>query len=250
MSEHRFETPRPVRLEIKIAAGDISIASVDGRESTVTLEGSSRAAGDTRVELMGDRLVIEERRKGFMSLLSGVGDHLSVRVAVPEGSRVDVATGASDTRLDGSFASLSVASASGIIRHNGHLEGNASVKTANGDVRLEHVGGDLDVKTVSGHVVAEEVEGSVSVKSVSADLYVGSVSQGKVDVHSVSGDVTLGIAEGTCIDVDAGSASGELSSEIPLSADGPEGLGDRTVVIRVNTVSGDVLVRRAELQRV
>jgi len=55
MREQHFVTPRPVRLEIKIAAGDIQVATVDGDEATVTLEGSPKIVDAARVELVGDR---------------------------------------------------------------------------------------------------------------------------------------------------------------------------------------------------
>ncbi|MGN6166919.1 MAG: DUF4097 family beta strand repeat-containing protein, partial [Solirubrobacteraceae bacterium] len=99
-------------------------------------------------------------------------------------------------------------------------------------------------QTVSGDVVAEAVDGSLAVKSVSGDVRVGSLREGDVSVHSVSGDVELGIASGSSIDIDAGSASGELSSEVALS-DTPGENGGPTVVIRSNTVSGDFRVFRA-----
>lgn len=245
MLEHRFDTPRPVRLELKLAAGEVEVLSVPGEESSVTLDGPDKVVEEARVELVGDRLIVEERRKGLMGLFASIGEPLSVRVQVPHGSRVEAATAAADLRLDGSFAAVSMASASGDVHLLGELDGNADVKTASGGVRLPHVGGDLRVKTVSGDVIAESVAGSVSVKSVSGDLYVGSVRSGKVEVHNVSGDITIGIAPGSTVDIDAGSASGDLSSEIPLSQDVPLDDGAPTVVVRVQTVSGDLLVRRA-----
>ena len=244
MSEHRFDTPSPVRLETKLAGGDVRVVTTDGGESTVTLEGPAQAVEQARVELLGDRLVVTEVRKGFMGIFSGMTEPLHARIQVPHHSHVDATTASADIHLDGTFASVSMASASGDLELVGELEGDVDVKTASGDVRVPHVGGSLRVKSVSGDVNAAGVEGSISVKSVSGDLNVGSVREGNVDVHSVSGDVVLGVAPGTSIDVDAGSTSGDLSSEIPLAADAPDS-GAPVVVIRVHTVSGDLRVRRA-----
>ncbi len=63
MSEQRFPTPGPVRLEITVSAGRIDVASVEAGESSVVLEGSSKLLEATNVELLGDRLVVSQRAR-------------------------------------------------------------------------------------------------------------------------------------------------------------------------------------------
>jgi Putative adhesin len=244
MSTQQFATPGPIRLEVTVAAGTLDIATVEGDESTVTIDGSHKALDTMHVELVGDRLVIEQRRNSLIGFLDRLADSLRVRARVPQGSGVQIVTASGEATLDGAFGAVKMKSASGGLAVTGSVEGDATVKTVSGGVRVPHVAGDLDVRTVSGHVAAVSVNGSVSVKSVSADVRVGSVRQGQVNVQSVSGDVDLGIASGTSVDVDAGSASGTLISEVPLS-DAPSGEPGPTVVIRSNTVSGGFHLFRA-----
>jgi hypothetical protein len=244
MPEHRFTTPRPVRLDIRVA-GDVDVVTVDGDGSTVALEGSEKAVASTHVELVGDRLIVEQRRTSRFGFFERLGESLHVRAAIPHGSAVRVVTASGDARLDGRFAGLDMKSASGGLVASGEIAGDARAETVSGDLRVARVGGDLTARTVSGDVEAEAVAGSVSVKSVSGGVRVGELREGKVNVQSVSGDVELGIASGTSIDVDAASASGALTSEVPLSATTGGGDAGPTVVIRGNTVSGDVRLFRA-----
>jgi Putative adhesin len=244
MYEQQFTTPEPVTLEVKVASGEIHVVTVDGDESTVTLEGADKLLEAMHVELTGSRLVIMPRRTSVFGWLGRFEDTLRVHARIPHGSSVEIAAAASDATLDGSFGALEMKSASGDLVVDGTIDGDVQIKSVSGDTRLPRVGGDLRVQTVSGDLTAEGVEGSVRVKSVSGDARIHSVREGEVTVRSVSGDVEIGIAPGTSVDVDAGSASGDLSSEMPLSA-GPSGEPGPTVVIRSHTVSGDFRIVRA-----
>jgi DUF4097 and DUF4098 domain-containing protein YvlB len=244
MNEQQFSTPRPIRLEVKVAAGNIDVGTVEDGQSTVALEGPEKLVAATSVELVGDRLVIQQRRKSLVGWFGRLEESLNVKARIPEHSSVDIVTASGEARLDGSFGGLEVKSASGDVVVSGELDGDAEVKTVSGGVRLPRLAGNLTVKSVSGDVAADSVGGSVSVKSVSGDVRVGSLHEGKVEVQSVSGDVELGVAAGTSIAVDASSASGHLSSEVPLS-DVSGGDGEASLVIRGNTVSGDLRVFRA-----
>ena len=244
MTDQRFDTPRPVRVEIAISAGEVEIETADGSQSTVTVEASRKLAESMRVELVGDRLLVQQRRKGLFGVLDRLDGSLAVRARVPHGSAVQFVTASGHARLDGRFADLEMKSSSGDLVATGEVAGDARISGVSGSVRLPGVGGDLIVRTVSGDIAAEAVRGSVSARSASGDVRVESVREGEVTIHSVSGDVELGIAPGTNVDVDAASASGALHSDVPLS-DRHSGDAGPTVVIRANTVSGDFRILRA-----
>lgn len=245
MIDKRFDTPRPVQLDVKLAIADVAVSTVDGTESTVTVTGTERMLDLIKVELAGDRLVVEMRHKVFGGWGQRWGSiDVQVHVSVPHHSQVHIACAAGDAHLDGTFDRLDAKGASGELRASGEITGDANIKTVSGDIRLPRIGGDLTVGTVSGNVVAEAVGGSVTSKSVSGDVRLGSVQAGHVKVHCVSGDVEIGIAAGSNVDVDATSTSGSLSSEVPL-ANAPGGDSGPTVVVRGKTVSGDVRLFRA-----
>jgi hypothetical protein len=245
MTEQNFATPNPVRLEVKLAAGAIDVTTVDGDQSTVSLEGSPKVLDATKVQLVGDRLLVEQRRKPLTGWRGRWQEPIHVRAEVPHRSHVEILTAASDATLDGALGGLAMSSASGGLVATGEIYGDAQVRTVSGDARLPRVAGDLTFQSVSGDVDAESVGGSALAKSVSGDVRIGSLREGKADVQSVSGNVALGIASGTSIDVDAASASGALSSEVPLSDAEPGDGSGAKLVIRSNTVSGDLRVFRA-----
>lgn len=251
MAEYRFDTPAPVELDVHVPIGDIDIETIDGDESFVTITGSEKALAQMRVELEGRKLIVAMKGKHPFGITISIGDFnfgsggLHVKAKVPHSSLAAITTATADTKLRGRFASLNAKSASGDLVVTGEIEGDTNLKIVSGDVRLGHVGGDLRATTVSGDVTARSIEGSVELKSVSGDVRFDSVRKGTVTVQSVSGDIDVGVAPGTNLDVDAGSVSGDLTSEVPLGSE-PGGTSDGPMlVVRGKTISGDFRVFRA-----
>ena len=252
MSEHRFDTPGPVELKVTIPAGEISVQTIDGDESFVTIEGSPKLVEQTTVEQRGDAIVVEFHGKHAgisiaIGNLSFGGGRLEVRARVPHASRARLNSASADMTLDGKLESLELKTVSGDVRGSAEIEGDAAVKSVSGDVRLATIGGDLRVQSVSGDTTVRSIGGSLEAKSVSGDVRVESVRSGHTNATSISGDIEIGIAAGSNVDVDANSVSGELSSEVALASDpGAASFGDGpTVVVRGKTVSGDFRVFRA-----
>jgi DUF4097 and DUF4098 domain-containing protein YvlB len=251
MAEYRFDTPAPIELDVQVPIGDIDVETIDGDESFVTVTGSEKALAQMRVELEGSKLVVAMKGKHPFGISISIGDFsfgsggLHVKAKVPHSSIASITTATADMKLRGRYASVNAKSASGDLVVTGEIEGDANLKTVSGDVRIGHVGGDLRGTTVSGDVTAGAIDGSAELKSVSGDVRFDSVREGTVTVQSVSGDIEVGVAPGTNLDVDAGSVSGDLASEVPLGSE-PGGVGDGPVlVVRGKTISGDFRVFRA-----
>lgn len=251
MLEQTFDTSLPVTFEVTIPSGDIEIESTDGQQTHVIVDGDDRMLEHVEIRHDGGKVVVTVRDKGKFgislgSLVFGNGG-LRVEARVPHGAGVKVKTASADTELAGSFAGLDVNSASGDVQLRGEAADGVRIKTVSGDVQLERVDGDLSVQCVSGDIRVRSVAGSVDTKSVSGDIRIEALTAGDVRFSSVSGDIELGIAQGSLLDVDAGSTSGDLSSEVPLASEPVlgESAAAPTVVLRGRTVSGDVKVFRA-----
>lgn len=253
MLEHTFHTPLPLTLEVSIPSGDIEVNTADGEETYLTVDGDERMLEHVEVRHDGNRVVVTLPDKGKLgfslslgSLVFGSGG-LRVEARVPHGAGVRVKTASADMEITGHLQKVDLNSVSGDVRVRGEVDDNAIVKTVSGDIDLEQVHGDVSVQTVSGDLRARGIAGSADAKSVSGDIRLESLAAGDVRFNSVSGDIEIGIAPGSLLDVDAGSTSGDLSSEVPLASEPPSGEEGAapTVVLRGRTVSGDVRVFRA-----
>jgi DUF4097 and DUF4098 domain-containing protein YvlB len=273
MTEHHFETIRPVELYVEIGKGSVQVSAADTTESRVEVTG--RDADRVRVEQDDTRLsvVAPQARGGFLS-----GDsRLDVRVVVPLDSSLAVRTGSADIDVDGAVATAQLRSGSGGIRL-GTLNGPGLVETGSGDVHVEAAAGELRVKSGSGDVTVDHSEGALSVSTGSGDVAIGTAAgpsvvktgsgdlsvaesltdvtlatgsgdlvisaarRGRVSAKGASGDVRVGVPAGLPVWTDVSTVSGSIRSDVEGA--GEPQAGQDHLEVRARTVSGDVLLTR------
>lgn len=274
MTEHHFETPRPVELHVEIGRGSVQVDATDTTESHVEVTG--RDADRVLVEQHDDRLSVvgPRARGGFL----GGESRLDVRIVVPRDSSLAIRTGSADIHVDGVVATAQLRSGSGGIRL-GTLTGPGLVETGSGDVHVERVGAELRVKSGSGDVTVDHTEAALSISTGSGDVAIGTAAgpsvvktgsgdlsvaesltdvtlttgsgdlvvsaarNGRVSARGASGDVRVGVPAGLPVWTDVSTVSGSLRSEIESA--GEARAGEDHLEVRARTVSGDVLLTRA-----
>ena len=255
---YNFATHEPPKLRFGIPAGRIAVETADVSETTVDVEAIRGELDDLKVEQHGRDIVIEAKSK---TRLFGRDHEFLITITAPHGTDADVNVASADFRSQGRLGGLEVNTASGDVLAE-DVEHDVKIRSASGDVKLGTVGGRTDVNSASGDVQVEtardggtirsasgdiqigEAARRVTVQTASGDLHVGSIAEGEVDAKSASGDVLVGIREGSRLNVDARSMSGDTSSEIELGAvetatDGP------LVWVKAATMSGDIRIVRA-----
>lgn len=261
-----YATPGPINLEVRIAAGDVEIHAEPRQTAVaeVTPYDDSSSSRDfaqkTRVEFSGDTLLVSAPEFGGWLLRHS--PKLRVTARVPAGSNARIRVASADIHGYGEWSQVKVNSASGDARLD-QVTGDVSVNTASGDVRAVRVGGRLTVNTASGDVTAKQVDGQVDIKSASGDIRIdtaggdvnlktasgdatiGAARRGTVRSHSVSGDISVGVVSGTGVWLDLTTLSGRTRSDLDMG--GTEPSTGHNLTINVNTVSGDIAVRRVTL---
>jgi hypothetical protein len=265
---YEFDTPNPVALALKLAAGGAEIVAEDTDRATVDVspadgsDASREAARKTRVELRGDTLHVDAPDStgwGFRR-----GPKLRITVHLPHGGDLNVKAASADVRARGRYGDAKLTAASGDL-HVEHITGDASVGTGSGDIRLGRVDGDLRANGASGdlsvgyaggdvgaHFASGDLDigdarASASLTTASGDVRVGTASAGTVSVKTASGDVSVGVAPGTGVWLDLTSMSGDTRSDLSMP-ETPGGETAATLTLQVRTASGDIEVHRSAVR--
>ena len=270
---HAFDTPGKTRLRVKNASGLISVDPSETGRTTVELQAlrdddtTRQAIERATVEMNGNEVTVEI---GVGGMGFGVGPawisfgrtpQVGVRIRCPEDTDLECTTASADVAATGRLgevevktaagdvavehvAGLRVQSASGDVRA-ATVDGEARIQTVSGDVRLGTVTGPVSATLVSGDFAIDDAHTDLSAKTVSGDQRIGAIREGQISVQSVSGDVRVGVRPGTRLRIDANSTSGDVSSELDVKDTPSEGSSGTEARLAAKTVSGDIEITRA-----
>ncbi|GAB3197801.1 hypothetical protein GCM10027062_10370 [Nocardioides hungaricus] len=271
MTEHHFETPRPVRLFTEVGRGSVQVTATETTQTRVEVTG--RDAEHVVVRQDGDYLtVVAPKQRGG---LFGNENRLDVAITLPTGSHLTVRTGSADISTSGTVGPTQLKSGSGDVALD-VVDGPLVVETGSGDVRVEHAGAELKLKSGSGDVVVREASASalistgsgdvrlgttrgpavvktgsgdlkvdaagtdVTMTTGSGDFVVSAARSGRLTAKGASGDVHVGIPAGVPVWTDISTVTGEIRSSL-RGAGQPED-GAPHVEVRAKVVSGDVVL--------
>ena len=248
-----FVADRPISAVIVTRSGDVTVRASSHGEVSVAV-GTNRASGADLLERAAIRFDAARATLEVDTIPQGArgvkrvewfttSSDLDVVLTLPEGSDLQVTTVSGDTLVGATLGDVKVTSASGDVRATEALE-EFDVRTASGDVTAGTVRKRLRCRVASGDVVAHAAA-STEIASASGDVVLTSEGPGELSVNSASGDVTVHVARGVSVDVTGKTISGSLRSEIDLDGEGGDASSDELSFIKVNTVSGDILIDRA-----
>jgi DUF4097 and DUF4098 domain-containing protein YvlB len=265
--QRTFSSPRPASLVVELRTGDLVVRTAESTESVVEVTGKDADA--VTVEQHGDEILVVARHGGFF----GSSQHLSVRVSVPNDSRLSTKLGSAGVRVEGRIGEAKVRTGSGDVEIE-EISADARIETGSGDVRVDAVSGNLEVRCGSGGVTLDRVGGraevstgsgdvlvaaahhKVVVKSgsgdlrvrdaledvvlntASGDLVVDRMHHGRLTAKNVSGDISVGVPGGIPVWTDITTMTGNVRSD--LEGAGRPDKDQDFIELRATTVSGDV----------
>jgi len=257
-----FETVR--KLSLGLIAGRVDIVThddsptarlevyeVDGQPLLVTWDGSTLKVSHVK-DKNGN---LWESVKSFSGDIGKRTARMSI--SVPATTEVSANTVSADTLVNGVRGRVKASTVTGAITLD-DITGNVDVNTVSGDIECHALSGDLKGNTVSGELTVQASRlNQIVLNTVSADITLD-LTDGRAQIQSfsVSGDITVRIPRDGGFDVSARTAVGQvvidgqsMHGNAAHQRGGVLSEGDKALVIKANSVSGNVVVlRKTDIQ--
>jgi len=176
-----------------------------------------------------------------------------ISVSVPATTDINASTVSAEALINGVRATVKTHTVTGSLTLD-DIIGDVDANTVSGDIECHGLEGDFKGNSVSGALTVQASRlRQIRLNTVSGDMTLD-LTDGRAQIqsNSVSGDVTVRIPGGGGYDVAARTASGQVVIDGQSMNGNPPGRnggqlseGDKALVIKANSVSGNVVVLRA-----
>ncbi|HEU4947907.1 MAG TPA: DUF4097 family beta strand repeat-containing protein [Kribbella sp.] len=260
------------RVRIEIGAGLVEIVPTDGEQTHATLEVVDGPVEDITFKVVGGELVVELpkqllRRSPEVRVRIETPATLAARIKTGSGDIVAaiplddarLSAGSGDLRIERTEGVLAASTGSGDIRVQhavGPVRANTgsgsidittaeallALSTGSGDVRIGDAAGQATVKVGSGDITIERIQDHSVATSGSGDVRVELADGPSVRAETARGDVQIGVPDGVPTFLDLKTVTGQIRCDLEPGARPAE--GERSLMLRARTVSGDITVVR------
>ncbi|MEP7369861.1 MAG: DUF4097 family beta strand repeat-containing protein, partial [Dermatophilaceae bacterium] len=175
-----------------------------------------------------------------------------VSISVPASTQINANTLSAEALVNGIHARVKANTVSGSLTLV-DIVGDVDANTVTGEIECQAIDGDFKGRSISGALTVQASRmRHISLNTVSGDITLD-LTDGRAQIqsNSVSGDVTVRIPGGGGYDVAARTVSGHvvvdgqsMNGDAPFQRGGQLSDGDKALVIKANSVSGNVVVLR------
>lgn len=179
---------------------------------------------------------------------------ISMRVAVPKGVQLVVATGNGELTVAGTGAGLRARSGNGDVTVS--ASGDAvDAGSGNGDIEVSGAGGPVDVRTGNGRIRVRTTTGPVNASTGNGSVDVSMDRLARVEdmeFRSGNGRITVSLPANYQGRIDATTGNGGIESDFPVTVEGrlsPRHLrgriGEGGARLRLSTGNGSIVLRKS-----
>ena len=225
----------------------LEVHEVEGQPLLVTWDGSTLQVSHVK-EKDGS---LWESVKSFS--LDKAKRSARISISVPATAHINASTVSAEALITGVRARVKANTVTGVITLD-DITGDVDANTVSGDIEGHALTGDFKGNSISGALTVQASRlGQIRLNTVSGNIALD-LTDGRAQIqsNSVSGDVTVRIPSGGGYDVAAHTAVGHvvidgqsMNGDAPFQRGGQLSDGDKALVIKANSVSGNVVVLRA-----
>jgi hypothetical protein len=247
------------KLRLGLVAGRVDIVTHDD-SPTARLEVHEVTGQPLLVNWDGRTLKINHLRDkngnwwdDLMSLGQDKGKRRArISISVPASTDINASTVSAEALINGVRASVKTNTITGSLTLD-DIVGDVDANTVSGDIECLGLDGDFTGNSISGALTVQASRlRQVKLNTVSGEVTLDLTDGGaQIQSNAVSGDVTVRIPPGRGYDVSAHTASGHvvidgrsMNGNSAYQHGGRLSDGDKALVIKANSVSGNVVVLR------